>query len=158
MSRWTRASIASSLLALSLVASGCGGRTYDAGEVRSAFGGEVLGLGHGEGPPIRPVDSFFRGLRAATSGAAGLPVPIPAPDAVLIGDDDVEVLVYATASRAHQAERGFHWTARHADEFRRQFPEVPPLGVAARQRANVLALFPPRDEARVEAALDRLAD
>lgn len=161
MSRWTRASIASSLLALSLIATGCGGRTYGAEEVRDAFGGTPIHFGSSDlrafgAAPARPVDSFFRGLRGVMSGAAGAPIAIPAPDAVLIANDDVEVLVFATTSRARQAERDFEWTAKHATEFLRQFPDAVELDVVSRRRGNVLTIYPPRLERRVQAALDRL--
>src|SRR4051794_18013982 len=162
MSHWTRASIASSLLALSLLAAGCGERTYSAAEVRDAFGGTTMDFAHvgDDPPPVRPLDPVFRALRSATSAPITRAPSIPAPSAALIGADELEVLVYPTASRARAAERAYEWAARHANEIaaelRREFPHASEMElerhVAASRRANVVAIYQPAAEDRVEAA------
>src|SRR6187455_1086199 len=97
MSHSTRARIASSLLALSLLASGCGaGSTHDSAEVRSAFAQEGFDLSaapagllrlFSERPPVRPLDALLARVRLGVSSSGSLPRPTPAPTDVLFGDD-----------------------------------------------------------------------
>jgi len=173
MSRWTRASIASSLLALSLAAASCDAApTHDADEIRRAFAHERLDLSPApakllrvfhEHPPVRPLDAFGARVRLAVSGSVTLPHTTPAPTFVFFGDN-VDVSVFSSRSRAERAEDGYRWVKTHANEFREELRrasvrDVDELAIGnfdVRRRDNVVVTFPGRLERRVQAALDRL--
>jgi hypothetical protein len=155
VSRATRASIASSLCALSLVASACGGGgTHGAADVRAAFAGAgfapnaldaLLSEFSSSSPRVRPLDSLLAFVRAAAHGTIDIPPPAPYPKAVVVAGN-ADALIFASTSSATRAERALEWLRTHGphEDF----------GLA--RRDNVVVTYPPAVERRVLAALDRL--
>jgi len=173
VSRSTRASIASSLLALSLLAAGCGsGATHEQAEVRRAFTSvgfqftavDQLLIAFGfEKPQARPLDSLLAFLRAAANGTIAAPARIPYPSGALV-HGDVQILIYPSTSMAMRAEDGIEWISAHVDQIREQVRrEYPGTGddeayedFDVARKDNVVVTYTRAAERRVRAALDRL--
>jgi hypothetical protein len=168
VSRWTRASFASSILALSLVAAGCGGARYDAADVQRAFPLDeraVVRLGSlsdDRPAPMQPLNAIRRWFASLLTGAPAVP---PLPElAIPIGDGDEYVGVYADEADAGRAVRAFEWYAEHVDELRAAAARAgaDPSELAGAEdgriarRGNVVVVYPASAERRVRAALGRL--
>jgi hypothetical protein len=169
MSRWTRASIASSLLVLSAVAAGCeGAPRYDEHAVRAAFRTQGFRLAFAVGSQrggstriIRPLDDIDVALRRAVSGS---PPDVREPRSRLFYDAfKVDAAIYADDDDAAAAQREHDWIERHLAELRLEArrlgaPIDPSRSADVRfaRRANVAVSYPPRLERRVDAALDGL--
>ena len=154
MSRATRASIASSLCALSLVASACGGEAHDRADVRAAFAGAgfepnaldaLLSEFSSPTARVRPLDSLLAFVRAAAHGTIDIPPPAPFPKNVVVAGD-ADVLIFASTASATHAERTLDSLRTHG----------PHENFGLVRRENVVVTYPPAAERRVRAALDRL--
>jgi hypothetical protein len=171
VSRWTRASIASSLCALSLLAAGCGGgRRYDAVEVEHAFAAEHLDVHDFFGllafdqrrRPVRPLSTLLQQLWAPLSVQR---FSATWPEHMLQGfTPDITVLVYDHTDDARNTLRAQQEFREHLDAFnamgRRLAPPEAPLADVpdfdVTRSRNVVVTYPPSVERRVRAALDRL--
>jgi hypothetical protein len=155
MSRRSRASLASSLLLLGVVAAGCGGgEQRDAQDVRAAFSGTQFFTLRVEQlrdelsrvkRPVRPLSSLLAMTRAAAGGSIVLSLRAPTPVALLSArDGSLGAEVFASEGDAARVERAI----RDVD--------TSSVGFGVRRVDNVVVTYRPRLERRVDAALDRL--
>ena len=141
MSRSTRASIATSLLALSLALAGCGGSTsHSADDVATAF--SVAGL---QMRDVRVPHTFVRASRSyALAHYVATLAERHVQPTLLHGPHETYVIVYRDA---YDALRDYRLIDRGA--YRRQ-------GFVVLRRDNVIVAAAPRDVPFARAALARL--